>query len=244
MHHVLIVEDNHSQCTLLQQTLKNQYPDWNIETANNYEDGLYKLNNSLQKKPLFTLFLLDVQLSTTKGDRGGFFLAKELRKHPSYYTTPILFLTAISDEGSFALSEFHCYNYIAKPYTSQDILHQIEQMLLTGYLQNTISIIDTDRIQHKLFINDVYMIEAKSHSIIIHTATDEFTTREYSLEKIQKLLSASFIQCHRKYIINKQYITCFDQTSRYIQVGSFRLPCGRTYINNINTLFQNGGDQL
>lgn len=236
MHHVLIVEDNHSQCHILLQTLKEHYSDWNIETAGSFEEGLCRLNDSLLKEQPFTLFLLDVQLSTAKADRGGFLLAEEIRNHSAYYTTPILFLTAVSDEGIFALSEFHCYNYITKPYTPQDILHQIEQMLLTGYLQNTIGITDTNRIHHKLFINDIYTIEAKSHSIIIHTATDEFTTREYSMEKILNLLPSFFIRCHKKHIINKQHITNFDATAKYVQVGAFQVPCGRTYLKNVRSL--------
>jgi len=78
-------------------------------------EAINVLRLSIEKENYFSLFLLDIQLSHEEGDRGGFIFANEIRKIPSYYMTPLLFLTAVSDENYFALSHYHCYNYIAKP---------------------------------------------------------------------------------------------------------------------------------
>ena len=237
MHKILIVEDDTVQCLTIKKTIQKQYPTWTVDTAADLEEGIEKLNLSLQENKYYTLFLLDVQLSEENTNRGGFLLSNEIRKHTVYFRTPILFLTAISDEGNFALSKFHCYNYIAKPYTEDDILFQIEQMLLTGYLQYTIDLTDTNRIHHKIFINDIYAIESKAHSLIVHLETESFVTREYTLKQIFKILPSIFVQCHKQFIINKQCIENYDITRKYIKVGNLHIPIGKTYLNIIPTLF-------
>lgn len=234
MQHILIVEDHAEQLKLLHDSIRNQYPSWDIQTARDYKEAERLLLASVNEKSLFTLFLFDIQLSSQAGDRSGFLLAQKLRQQPAYFKTPILFLTAIPDEIHFALSEFHCYNYITKPYTPKDILNQLEQLLLTGYLQNTLEFTDTNRIRHKVFIQDIFMVESKSHSVRIHTLHDTYTTREFSLKSISNILGDNFVQCHRKYIINKQSIQHYDRTSKYIQIGRLQIPVGRTYTKEIN----------
>ena len=237
MHKILILEDETAQRTMLYETIKNSYNDWEIIQADSYDSAKKLLEQSIKEQSHFTLFLLDVQLSDNAGDRGGFFIAREIRKQMPYFMTPILFLTAVSDEGSFALSQFHCYNYISKPYSSKDILFQIEQMLLTGYMQNMIQINDTTRIRHKIFINDIYTIESsKGHTITLSTKHGDYTTREYSLESIQDKLGENFIRCHRKTIINKQYLINYDKSSQFVQVNDKQISVGRTYMKKIEQL--------
>ena len=237
MHKVLILEDENTQRNILFETIRNSYSDWEIVQADSYDSAKELLETSLKEQSYFTLFLLDVQLSDNAGDRGGFFIAREIRKQTPYFMTPILFLTAVSDEGSFALSQFHCYNYISKPYSPKDILFQIEQMLLTGYMQNMIQIVDTARIRHKIFINDIYTIESsKGHTITLYTKHGDYTTREYSLESIQSKLGDNFIRCHRKNIINKQYLINYDKSSQYVQINDMKIAVGRTYMKNIEQL--------
>lgn len=178
--------------------------------------------------------MLDIQLSRSLGDRGGFLLAEEIRKCPIYYQTPILFLTAIHDKGQFALSKFHCYDYLTKPYTVDSILNILEQMLLTGYLQNSIEIIDTHRIQHILPFQNIYLIKANIHGVIIYDDASTYTTREYTLKSILACLPSNFKQCHRKYIINLNYLKNVDFTANMIQIANFHIPIGKTYVSNLS----------
>lgn len=234
MHRILIVEDDVTQLDLLKTTISEKYPDWVVKTAHNYASGKNLLDDSLLENEPFSLFLLDIQLSAEEGDRGGFFLAKEVRKHTAYFKVPILFLTAISDEGRFALSEFHCYNYITKPYTMADILLQLEQMLITGYLENTLELLDTNRILHRVHISDILTVESKSHTLTIYTQNNgNFVTRAYTLEKILLVLGSDFIQCHRRIIINKTHIRTYDKASKLIYLENRLIPVGRTFTKEI-----------
>ena len=229
MQHILIVEDDLIQCNMLKDTIHQEYPTWDIDTAVCYDDAIELLETSIENNKKYHLFLLDVQLSTSPGDRGGFFLAKELRKKSVYYKTPILFLTAVSDEGSYALSEFHCYNYISKPYTKEAILFQISQMLLTGYLEQNILVADTKRLFHRINTSEICYVEALSHQISIHTIHDTIVTREYTLSELSNLLGKQLIRCHKSFLINPNYVCNHTKTYCTLAPMQKQVSIGRNY---------------
>lgn len=237
MHRILIVEDDISQAKMLEVTICSQYSDWNITVATSYDTALFHLQNSIQKKEYFTLFLLDIQLSQVEGDRGGFIFANELRKLPPYFKTLLLFLTAVSDENYFALSNYHCYNYIAKPYSKEDILFQLQQMLFTGYLEeNALKLTDVDHIQHQLLLSSIQYIQAKGHFLTINLTNGKVVSRDYTLSGILQKLNDSFIRCHKSIIINKNYLSSIDKRTRSIIVASHSIPVGRKYLPDIENL--------
>lgn len=232
MQRLLIVEDEKSQLLMLQETIQNQYPDWSLECANTYENALLLLQQSITQQNPYTLFLLDIQLSPSLADRGGFLFAEAIRKERIYYRTPILFLTAVPDEHFIALSHFHCYNYIAKPYHPEDILVQLNQMLLTGYLQENILLVtDTNRIRHRIRKEHILFAEASSHTIILHTTKGKIATREFTLDALLNELGEMFIRCHRKYIIQKEQIRNYDKVTHYIHIQKEVIPIGKTYMD-------------
>ena len=238
MQNVLIVEDDAIQSDFLYNTVKENFPGWNVDIASDLKNADFLISKSIQRKNSYSLFLLDIQLSSLKNDRGGFIIAENIRKIPSYYHTPILFLTAVTGETSFALSNFHCYNYISKPYSSTDIIKQLNNMLLTGFLENTIELHDTNRVLHKLYINDIIVIEAQSHTIHITTQNGNLDTREYSLSGILDVLGNNFIQCHKKFIVRKDLIKSIDNVTQTVHLSlcNLTVPIGRKYLPNLQTL--------
>lgn len=227
MNHVLIVEDDLKQLEMLKKTVTVNFPTWDCVGVSNYEQAVDVVDRSLRENCCFTLFLLDVQLSVHSGDRGGFFLAKEIRKHPPYYKTPLLFLTAVSDEVYFALSEFHCYNYIPKPYTEKDIINQIQQLFLTGYLYHTVHVIDINRIVHHIFVRDILYIEAISHTVIIHLTDGIISTRAFTLETITEQLGESIFRCHRHYSVNLDFVKNYDRACHYLSIDGKAIPVSK-----------------
>ena len=43
------------------------------------------------------------------------------------------------------------------------------------------------------------------------------------------ILDSSFLQIHKKYIVNKSFITSYDKTTRYLHINGVALPVGRVY---------------
>lgn len=230
LQRILIVEDEPAQLQMLKNTIREKYAYWDIATADSYDTAMELIEESLTTGNHFTLFLMDIQLSKETGDRGGFLISEALRSHKAYFTVPILFLTALSDQGLYALSHFHCYNYISKPYTAADIIFQMEQMLFTGYLDNNFVFTDTDRIQHKLSTKDILLAESRSHTITIYAKGESYTTREYSLEQLSDTLGSPFVRCHKRFLVNGNLIENYDKVTKCINIKSHCIPVGRSYL--------------
>lgn len=230
MQKILIVEDDTVQLEMLYETIHSRYPAWEIQKGSSLEAAQASLQESVTANEYFTLFLLDIQLSKEPGDRNGFQLAQSIREISVYYKTPILFLTSVSEEMSRALTQFHCYNFITKPYRKETVLEQLRQMLLTGYLQDVLDIADTQRIHHRLQPQDIRYIESRSHTIFIYTVYGCIQTREYSLSAMAEQLGTSFIRCHRRYLVNPEHITGFDRSTRYLLADKDTIPVSQSGI--------------
>ena len=207
MQTILIVEDDTLQLHALQNSIQQAYPDWTIHTATDIDTAQTFLNSSLDDNNFYSMFLLDINLVEGTSDESGFELAKSIRACSVYFKTPILFLT------SFQNKTFHCYNFIVKPYSADDILFEIKQMLLTGFLSNNcIMITDTYRITRRILLSDILYIEVSSHLLILHTKNGNVNTR-----------------CHRKFIVNLKYVDNYDRNNRYIHMKTITLPVSRGY---------------
>lgn len=237
MHNILIVEDNLEQSKELYENIHKVYPSWEISCAYSFEEAKEILEHSIFSNNYFSMFLLDVQLKEDPCDFGGFVLANEIRSQKAYYTVPILFLTSVSEKTGYALSNFHCYNYITKPYSSEDVVCQIQQMMLTGFLEaNSITITDTNRIKHRIVLKDICYIESKSHMVVFETNNGIIFSREHNFQIFSEQLPGNFIQCHKKYIINIDYVDNYDRTSRFLRLGVHSIPVSRTYKRQVEEL--------
>ncbi len=234
MNRVLIVEDDEFQGFYLYNTLNPKYPDWDIVMCYSYETAINSVVDSVMNNNFFTVFLLDIQLDSKTGDKSGFDLASRIRNYLPYYRTPLLFLTADSTCSSYALSKFHCYNYITKPYNSEDVLSEIEQLMLTGYIFDAIEINDTDRIHHRLIPNNIIYVKSAGHCLYIATTDSNiYETRSYSLKSIAEKLGTQFIQCHKQYLINEAYLSNYDNVTKCVRIPHGTIPIGRQFRNTI-----------
>ena len=48
MQHILIVEDDLIQCNMLKDTIHQEYPTWDIDTAVCYDDAIELLETSIE----------------------------------------------------------------------------------------------------------------------------------------------------------------------------------------------------
>lgn len=230
MQTILIVEDDIIQLHVLQTSIHQAYPNWTIHTATNITAAQSFLDSSLNENKFYSMFLLDISLVDGTSDESGFELAQNIRACSVYFKTPILFLTSFQNKTNFALSTFHCYNFIVKPYSTNDILFEIRQMLLTGFLSNNcIMITDIYRITRRILLTDILYIEVSSHLLILHTKNGNVDTRDLSMYEIQQQLSQNFVRCHRKFIVNMKYVDNYDRNNRYIHIGTVTLPVSRGY---------------
>lgn len=231
MSKILIVEDNTATAKRLKQFIHNIDP--------SLESIVYSRAGEAYQfagKETVSLFVIDIQLADYKGTN----LARQLRSLPEYKYTPIIFETAAAGEELFAYRDLKCYGFLIKPFTESEFRSVFSEALGLSEQMRTPS--KTIQIEQKQFIleypiNDIVYLEAFGKKVAIHTSSKRLGIKEdmisgYTLAGIYALIDdPSFVQCHKSYIINKNYIAKIDKVNRQIILRGFQqtVPVGSKY---------------
>lgn len=181
----------------------------------------------------YDMFLLDIQLL----DYSGFELAKEIRNIDKYKLTPIVFITAIPTKELLAFKEIHCYDYIIKPFKDTEVIEAVSTLIKYRSIRreekdNYLSLKQKGYI-YRINTRDIIYIESIYKKIKVVTDKENIELNNYSLYKILEELSEDFIQCHKGFVINRNYIKSIDLTNDLIELRltNVQVPIGRKYKN-------------
>lgn len=177
------------------------------------------------------LLLLDIDLN---GAIDGIDLAHEVN---SEYHIPFIFLTSNTDKKTLERAKrTHPLSFIAKPYTSQGLISNVEISLHNHY-QNTNSPINKNveesiliKDNHRLIkINykDIYYVKAMDNYAIVAVEKHNYII-PFTLKKIEQTLADfGFIRVHRSYIVNQQRIT--EVLPKSIKLNDIQIPMSTSY---------------
>lgn len=119
MTNILIVDDEAVAIRILQHTLIKQ--GYSVQTASNGDEAL-----RLASQSTFELMILDISMPLMDGVE----LLAELRQLPTSEDTPVIMLTASSQDEDRVRAENAGANlYMTKPFSSQKILAAVESLL-------------------------------------------------------------------------------------------------------------------
>lgn len=178
----------------------------------------------------FELFLLDIQLN----DYSGYELAKELRDIDKYKLTPIVFITSIPSRESIAFKEIHCYDYIVKPFKEEEVIETIGTIINYGinkkYEKRYINLVGRGY-TYRINIEEIIYMESTRGKVKLVTVKGEEDLSNYTLYKLTEELTEDFVQCHRGFVININYIEKIDKTNSTIKLKDidYLIPIGRKY---------------
>lgn len=233
MYSVLILEDKKIQRNAIELILKKKYPEWNVSCAASYHDAV-----SLLDTDNYDLFLLDIILSDEENALSGLDFGLMIRDHPQYKNTPIIFLTILTDEIYPAVQKLHCYSYLTKPYSENDLLealahftssHPSKEPMITFPYKKSVS--------YNLHPSQINYIEAQHKNLLIHIYGTTIISH-MSLQAVITKLPPVFLRVHKSYIVNLQKITSYDRTKQTIEIdASHQIPLGRTYKKIFETIF-------
>ena len=85
-----------------------------------------------------------------------------------------------------------------------------------------------DGITSKIRLSQIYYIESLRHQIIIHSINGEMIERKTLSQFIKEIQSLDFIQIHKSYVVNKQFIQEV-KNQEVILKEQTHLPIGRSY---------------
>lgn len=189
-----------------------------IGVLHRYTDTLDALKT---KKP--DLILLDIGLDYS--DKDGIDLAKEINNK---YKTPFIYITANADLATVQRAKkTKPASYILKPFNEQTIFTNIEIALHKEITPQSIIVKNGT---HKVKLNCEKIIFLKADNIYteIYTANmKKYVLRDTLKNVLNQLPESLFIQVHRSYIINRDFIQ--SHTNKYIVIRNERIPLSNSY---------------
>lgn len=191
--------------------------------------------------------ILDINI---KGDKDGLWLAEQIQKH---YHIPFIFLTAYSDKDTVKkAANLHPHGYLVKPFTQADIFTSVE-VALKNYakehkkmdfpqefleletelkLSDSLFVKDSSTYK-KLLIKDIQYIQSFKNYVEIFMKTGRVIVRS-SLQKILQIFPQThFVQVHRSFVVNINFIESID--GDFIFIENRKIPLSKS---NRNDLFQ------
>lgn len=220
---VLIVEDNKVHIDALQKILTDLNRDLLIYCASDIQSAL-----QIALEQHIHLFLVDIVLDAQKpGDVSGLNLVREIRGITKYKFTPLIFLTSLEDPKLYAYSQLHCFGYIEKPFGCEQVRETVLAALEFPVKEEDDRCVyfRKDGIVYSVYVKDIIYIESSKRKLKIYCVNDELEIPYRTCEEILKDMdSASFIQCSRYCIINKNYIEQIDYTNRFVKLKNIEKP--------------------
>lgn len=225
MSRIMIVEDDMLIAKGLEAIIKSIDDNLDISITGYAEESLRYIENNH-----YDVFLLDIQLE----DYSGIELAKKIRDRDEYKLTPIIFITAIPTRELIAFKEIHCYDYIVKPFREQEVKEALEIIINHGIkTENKLKTLKIIQRSYTYILkqDEIIYIESRNKDLLLVTVNEEIKLSNYSIRKVLEELDTNFIQCHRGYIINIEYIIKINHADNSIKLRNTDelIPIGRKY---------------
>lgn len=237
MVHVLILEDERASREALETILTEYRTGICVHAASSYEEAKALLNAAIR----YDLFLLDVNLGgDNRGDIGGILFAREIREQFRYTFTPVVMITAIGALEMQAYRELHCYQYIMKPFSPDQVKEVVKKVLEKEKRKESPFItVKRDGINYQVKCEDIRYIEAIHRGVRLHLKEENWNVPYVTLKQIlSKVPDGMFRQCHRMFAVNRLEVEYYDTVNRIVKLKncSDRIEIGVTYKAEIGRL--------
>jgi two-component system response regulator CssR len=161
MFKIAFVEDEFNLAEIVKKYLIKE--DYEVTVFNNGEDALKHVNSD------FHLWILDIMLP---GETSGYDLIKKIRENNP--KMPIIFTSARDQEIDKIMGlELGGDDYIAKPYSTRELLLRIKNLLSRSY--------DNSEIKQNTFEFNTYIIDYDKRVVTENGVDINLTSKEYDL---------------------------------------------------------------
>lgn len=236
MGRILIVEDEKIIREGLVKIVARIQPQAEIMSTDNVREAMsFLINNKIDA------FFLDIQLAD---EESGYELAQVIRKIERYVMTPIVFVTGVRQLELQAYRTIHCYYYLLKPFGEDEVVKILKDIATYGIEEEKEEpIFKIAERSYNLVIKQSEMIflEAKNRHLLIATEKEVIDLPGASLLKTYDRLEKNlFVQCHKSFIINKQFIYKINFTEQVVHLRDMSepIPIGRKYRENLEEIWK------
>lgn len=226
-YHCLIVDDEPLARKIIREYL-DQLPDFSTlaECQDALEAQQYLVNQKVD------VLFLDIAMPRLSGMQ----FLKSLSDPPV-----VIFTTAYSEYAVEAF-EVNAFDYLVKPiaferfvYSMNKVRTLFSQKSNAHHAGNTWINVKEGRRMYHLNTNDIYYLQAYGDYVRIYCKEQTLMTKE-RLSNLKEQLPDFFLQVHRSYIINRQFVKFVE--GNQVQVESFKIPVSDSYRDQLLDLFK------
>lgn len=178
---------------------------------------LKTFRESIEDGEDFDVVLMDIDWNE---EVNGIDVAERLfEKDPSIQ---VIFVTGYNEmySQSIFLQKLNLCGYLVKPVNTEylDILLKKAAKKVSINNKNALLLKKKGEIYAIPFEQIIYL-ESRGHQVTVHSIKDHIQCYE-QLEKIKKDLPEHFMQCHKSYIVNMNYIEKIEKNRIYLTTGA------------------------
>jgi len=224
--HLAICDDEQKQLDIISELLMEYRNELNLSfELTTFQTG-FALLSAMEDGADFDAVFLDIFMD----DMNGMEVAHKIRQHNNI--VKIIFLTSSSD---FAVESYRvdATDYILKPVIKDNLYSTMTKLSqhIVAADANTDSIIVHDRSGGiiRVSLNSIMYVEAMGHTcdLLLNNGTAIHANTSFSILMEQLDNSKLFVQIHRSYLVNLQYIHRLTNTEIFL-LGDYRLPLSRS----------------
>lgn len=165
---------------------------------------------------------------------------------------PVIFFSSYNDEKLYSRSKLaQPYVYLIKPFDDITLMSAIDGALRDKQKEQKDSG-DIRRDANKLFVRSkgklvsvkprqIVYVESEGNYCYIFAEDRKIVIRSSLQNVLKKIGLREFIQIHRGYVINVNYIEEFNISSNQVMINNVLLPVGRSYKKSLNLLLSTLG---
>lgn len=216
MLNILIVEDNYEDMEYCTTLLKETGLAMNI-----IKSGTGKKAMDILLQNNVDVAFIDINLP----DYNGLTLASEIRRIPKYALLNIVFITVEVDGQLEAYKNFHCYDYIVKPFTPKDF-HEATRLLFDGLKtkhcreaeenRKNVIVVQTKDSRYIIEKNKILFIKSNGRTIDIYLKEEIIPNVRMKISTfIEMMKDPLFIRCHKSFAVNIREVDIIETRKNY-----------------------------
>lgn len=148
----------------------------------------------------------------------------------------IIFITGYNDRFAqhVLLSNVNLIGYITKP-VNDEILDQYLQKAKESRKEPQYLMLSKQGGRISVLLDDIIHIESHDHKVCVYTEKECHTIYE-KLSEVEKRLTNEFVQCHKSFVVNMNWISSLEGKKIILRNGK-EIPVSRTYNNKVRDTF-------
>ena len=221
MFRIAVCDDNDAVCSAIENTIdgffKTESIHYEIDSFQSGEGLLEELNDHVK----YDLIYLDIELAQLNGVAVGRYIRENLLDD----YTQVAFISA---KPSYALELFQIrpIHFLVKPFTPRQVIGILEKAMELQGRQIKIFSYKTGKVENRIPFKDIMYFSSETKKIIVHTRNEKDSF--YGKLSELNLPDTEFIQIHKSFIVNKQYVKRFKFDSVLLS-NEEELPISRAY---------------